>query len=84
METIYTKDFSRIQIIADEIHDNILKNDVGEIIASINKMNTRTEFELVCATFYNKYKFSLYNKIWSFINLSDYKKIKKVLRKSVD
>ncbi|NJN24792.1 MAG: hypothetical protein HC819_01775 [Cyclobacteriaceae bacterium] len=82
METVYSKDFSRIQILADEIHDHIIKKNTGEIIASINKMNTHTEFELVCATFYNKYKFSLYNKIWSFINLNDYNKIKKVLRRA--
>ena len=84
METAYSKDFSKIQILADEIHGHILKQNPGGIIESINKLNTRTEFELVCASFYNKYKFSLYNRIWSFINLGEYNKIKKVLSKPIE
>ena len=84
MQTVFSKDFNRIQILADEIYNHILQQNAGGIITVINKLNTRTEFELVCASFYNKYKFSLYNRIWSFINLKDYNKIKKVLRKTLD
>lgn len=83
METIYSKDFSRIQILAEEIHGHIQQQNISEIISSINKLNTRIEFELVCASFYNKYKFSLYNKIWSFITMNDYNKIKKTIRVSI-
>lgn len=84
METMHSKDFDRIRMIAEEMYQFIQKKDAQGIIASLNKMNTRTEFDLLCASFYTGYKISLYNKIWGFINMNDYQKIKKILKPLVE
>lgn len=84
METIHSKDYSNLQVLTDEIYLSIRSKDVDGIITVMNKMKSRIEFELLCVAFYNKYKFSLYNKIWNFINIKDYQKINHVLRKSLD
>jgi hypothetical protein len=76
METIYSKDFNKIPMIAEEMYQFILHKDTEEIIASV-KMNTRTESDLHCTAFYTGYKISLYNTIWSFINMTYCQKIKK-------
>jgi hypothetical protein len=84
METIHSKDYTNLQLLSEEIYSSIRSKDVDGIISVMNKMKSKIEFELLCVAFYNKYKFSLYNKIWNFINIQDYKKINYALRKSID
>jgi hypothetical protein len=74
METIHSKDYTNLQLLSEEIYSSIRSKDVDGIISVMNKMKSKIEFELLCVAFYNKYKFSLYNKIWNFINIQDYKK----------
>lgn len=84
METIHSKEYNNFQILADEMHDHLSNRNIDGIIAVMNKMKSKIEFELLCVSFYNKYKFSLYNKIWNFINISDYQKLNLALRRSLD
>ena len=84
METIRSKDYTNLQVLSDEMYLSICSKDVDGIIAVMNKVKSRIEFELLCVAFYNKYKFSLYNKIWNFINIKDYQKINHALRRSLD
>ena len=84
MENMNNKDFEHIRSLADEIHNHIIEKDIDGIIKVMNKLNSKIEFELLCVSFYNKYKFSLYNKIWNFINIKDYEKLNFALRKSLD
>ena len=84
METFHSKDYTNIQLLTDEIYSSIQSKDVDGIITVMNKVKTKIEFELLCVTFYNKYKFSLYNKIWNFININDYRKLNMALRQSLD
>ena len=84
METFHSKDYTNIQLLSDEIYTSIQSKDVDGIITVMNKVKSKIEFELLCVTFYNKYKFSLYNKIWNFININDYRKLNLALRKSLD
>jgi len=83
METFHSKDYLNIQLLSDEIHSSIQTKDVDGIITVMNKVKSKIEFELLCVTFYNKNKFSLYNKIWNFININDYRKLNLALRKSL-
>ena len=84
MENIRNEEYENIRSLAEEIHTHISVQDIDGIITVMNKLNTRIEFELLCVSFYNKYKFSLYNKIWNFINIQDYEKLNSALRKSLD
>jgi uncharacterized iron-regulated protein len=84
METIHSKEYNNFQILADEMYDHLASRNIDGIITVMNKMKSKIEFELLCVSFYNKYKFSLYNKIWNFINISDYQKLNLALRRSLD
>ncbi|MCG8309192.1 MAG: hypothetical protein MI975_17500 [Cytophagales bacterium] len=68
--------------LADDIYSYISKKDINGIVSVLDKIRTKSEYDHLCNSFFSKYKFSMYNKIWNLIQPKDYEKINLVMRKA--
>ena len=68
--------------LAEDIYSFISKKDINGVVSVLSKVKSKTEYDNLCNSFFNKYKFSMYNKIWKMIKPKDYEKINLVIRKA--